>query len=236
MALRGNIFLDGIAAGSGLLLATDSHATMLSGQTRWEGLESPFQFARLRTTDDEAEACQDENRLRELGTIRVQIEWVDVVRQEAWRPPSTSVNSNEPVYERSKKAGAHCTSLGELEISRRKNWYSTTRVPYIDPMEFVFQYAPLDWLRAKEIAPVPSSASTSRNQKRRREVEEPSEDSDDTVSEVLDEEEAAVYQRLRAKVANRQSTKRRRVKCEPAEGSRAVLSNPGEVIDLTGDD
>ena len=33
----------------------------------------PFQFARLQTTDDDDEACQDETRLRELGTVRVGI-------------------------------------------------------------------------------------------------------------------------------------------------------------------
>jgi hypothetical protein len=49
------------------------HATSISGHTRWEGLESPFLFARLRTTDDESQACQDETRLRELGTVRVGI-------------------------------------------------------------------------------------------------------------------------------------------------------------------
>ena len=157
--------MTGIASGAGLLLDTDVHATTISGQTRWEGLESPFQFARLRTTDNDDEACQDEARLRELGTVRVrriassfvlhsdgnayyictqvQIEWVNVVRPEAWRPPSTSASSNQPIHERSKKASAHCTSLGDVEVSRPKNWYSTTRIPFVEPMDFVFQYAPL---------------------------------------------------------------------------------------------
>lgn len=61
----------GMAAGSGMLLARDTHAAMLSGQARREGFESPFLFARLKTTDDESEACRNENRLQELGTIRV---------------------------------------------------------------------------------------------------------------------------------------------------------------------
>ena len=67
------LFEIGIASGAGLLLDIDVHATTISGQTRVEGLEMPFQFARLQTTDDDDEACQDETRLRELGTVRVGI-------------------------------------------------------------------------------------------------------------------------------------------------------------------
>ncbi|KAF8591175.1 hypothetical protein K439DRAFT_1065583 [Ramaria rubella] len=245
VALRGNIFLDGIASGAGLLLATDMHACMISGQTRWEGLESPFQFARLKTTDDESEACQDEARLRELGTIRVQIEWVNVVRQEEWRQPSTSTLANQPIHERSKKASAHCTSLGELEISRPKHWYSTTKIPYIEPLDFVFQYAPVDWLRARGIfsAPAlvpasPTASSNSRPGKRRQHDSKMDNSSaEETLTEVLDEEEAAIYQRLKAKMANRKHAKRlKTVKQEPDTGPRKRLAHPPEVIDLTGED
>ncbi|KAF8518227.1 hypothetical protein JB92DRAFT_2903901 [Gautieria morchelliformis] len=244
-ALRGNIYLDGIASGAGLLLATDVHATTISGQTRWEGLESPFLFAKLRTTDNEAEACQDETRLRELGTVRVQIEWVEVVRPEAWRPHSaTSASSNQPVHERSKKASAHCTSLGAVEVSRPKNWYSTSRIPFVEPSEFIFQYAPLDWLRAQSIAPalpvpIPLAPTGPTPSGSRRSRDEAGEDSEDAVAELLDEEEAAVYQRLKAKMAGHQHKKRRKsttVKQESDTVSKLVLSQPSEIIDLTGDD
>lgn len=146
----------------------------------------------------------------------MQIEWVEVVRQEIWRPSTTPAASNQPIHERSKKASSHCTSLGEVEVSRPKNWYSTVRIPTIEPMEFVFQYAPLgawryhvtygdrsdcraastDWLRAQDIVPLPLVPIPPSTGKRRHDTETEG-DSETAISELLDEEEAAVYQRLK---------------------------------------
>ncbi|KIJ51527.1 hypothetical protein M422DRAFT_65482 [Sphaerobolus stellatus SS14] len=238
--LRGNIFLDGIAAGAGLLLPTDIHATSISGQTRWEGFEAPFVFAKLKTTDDETEACQDERRLRDLGTIRIQMEWVHILRQEQWRPPSSNLSESvdQPIHERSKKASAHCTGLGDIEISRPKNWYTTVRINDIEPVDFVFQYAPLDWLKAKGITPASSSTSNtttssgSSNSRKRRESTIANDDSD---LELLDPEEVEMYRKLKQKMSNKGPSKRTKVvKQEP----RLVSLRKGspEVIDLTGDD
>ncbi|KAF8525875.1 hypothetical protein BU17DRAFT_62434 [Hysterangium stoloniferum] len=243
--LRGNIFLDGISAGAGLLLSTDTHATTISGQTRWENYESPFVFAKLRTTDDEDEACQDERRLRDLGTVRVQMEWVQVVAQEAWRPPSNTLHDStaQPIYERAKKASAHCTSLGDIEISRPKNWFATVRIPSIEPAEYIFKYAPLDWLNAEGITlSVPSSSAMSGSSKRRHESSTITPGNSESEVELLDPHEAEEYKRLKAKIACQKSRidrgkRHRAVKQEPGPsilpGGRI---GPPQVIDLTGDD
>lgn len=84
-------------------------------------------------------------------------------------------------------------------------------------MEFVFQYAPFgrfrrsttsgsfallksctsDWLQAQEIVPAPSAPTGSSHAGQRRQRTDSDVNSDDGTSEVLDEEEAAIYQRLR---------------------------------------
>lgn len=48
------------------------------GDTDLDGYEAPFLFTRLRTTDNEDEACQDEFRIRELGSVKVVIRLNDV--------------------------------------------------------------------------------------------------------------------------------------------------------------
>jgi len=72
------------------------------------------------------------------------MEWVHVLRQEPWKPASSALSDSvdQPVHERSKKASAHCTSLGDIQMSRPKNWYTTTRVHGVETVEFVFTYAP----------------------------------------------------------------------------------------------
>jgi len=216
-ALRGNVYLDGMAAEAGLLLPNDMRPTCISGQTRLEGIESPFMFARLRTTDDETEACRDERHLDDLGTIRVKMDWVTILRQETWRPATTALSDamKQPIYERSKKASSHCASLGDVAFVRPRKWYATTVIPGTDPVEFVVQYAPLDWLRAEGIAPMPAPdvrkrrASTAQN--------------DHSDLELLDPEEVAVYRPTKDKMANGRPAKR-------------VKQEHPEVIDLTGDD
>ncbi|KAI0716756.1 hypothetical protein C8Q76DRAFT_725513 [Earliella scabrosa] len=139
--------------------------------------ESPFQFATLVTTDDdEATFLQDVTNIGEIRVTVHRIHRVKLTKREIQqREKNLKRNGNRrdvnaykefpgtgPVHESSKKAGAHCITLGEARPVKasRSTKPSTTKTRVINPAEgphavFVFHYRPLAHLQAQGIAPLP---------------------------------------------------------------------------------
>ncbi|KAI0631244.1 hypothetical protein C8Q77DRAFT_195635 [Trametes polyzona] len=120
----------------------------------------PFQFSNLETTDDET-ALWTANpvALEELGTIQVR-----VVRIHAQQPTTafkpTFLASIGAVYERSKKLGAQCVSLGgPVRTKKREKARATPLNPRGGPdAKFIFRYMPPALLQAQGIMPSSSPA------------------------------------------------------------------------------
>ncbi|KAI9065273.1 hypothetical protein FKP32DRAFT_1590758 [Trametes sanguinea] len=118
---------------------------------------NPFQFADLRTTDnDSAPLTEGHVSPEKVGTIEVRV--VRIHPQTSPVPfKPRPLKSVGPVHERTKKLGAHCVTLGEgikkdgrplsrskaRPLNRREGPYAT----------FVFRYRPAALLQAQGIAP-----------------------------------------------------------------------------------
>ncbi|KAI0697502.1 hypothetical protein C8T65DRAFT_813700 [Cerioporus squamosus] len=115
----------------------------------------PFKFANLLTTDDDEVLGGPSHE--ELGEIEVAVSRIRAEYRSVQRTWGVKFRPTGAVHERSKKAGAHCVTLGEdcrIATSR----IQTCSTP-IDPREgnvakFIFRYRPLALLQAQGIAPL----------------------------------------------------------------------------------
>jgi len=237
VSVRANVYLDGVFVGAGLLLEHERHPFHLTGHTKAEGIERPYMFSKLSLTDDEETAEQNYERISQLGTIRIQIEFVSMAMEEAFRAPAQIPSFDATIHESHKKAGSHCTSLGNAIVSvKPKKWYTTTRLAYLPILEFVFSYASRGWLEAKGVIPdTLQTPDTSRSAKRKRKAPRDSASSvvmsDNSDEDVLHPDEALVYRGLKEKMS---SHKKSKIKLEP--GRPPQRFSKAEVIDLTLDD
>ncbi|KAH9852267.1 hypothetical protein C2E23DRAFT_192821 [Lenzites betulinus] len=113
-----------------------------------------FQFADLQTTDDDA-ALGNAANLEKLGTIELRVFHIraETGRERPFRPRAfTGVGT---VHERSKKAGAHCVTLGETIPSghgrggtRSCKVLNKKEGPFVT---FVWRYRPAALLQAEGI-------------------------------------------------------------------------------------
>ncbi|KAH9899204.1 hypothetical protein C8Q73DRAFT_724150 [Cubamyces lactineus] len=196
----------------------------------------PFQFADLRTTDDDsALLANDAKAVEKIGGIEVDITRVHPhVPRAAFRPQTCRVIG--VVHERSKKLGVHRVTLGEgIKIKKPPVWSKS--VP-LDPREgpfvsFIFRYRPAALLQAQGIMPPPAPEPThfwrayegSSNKGKRQDGSktEVKRKPEIEVIEISDDEDIADGKPII------------RVKREP--GYRARLKpDPSDVIDLTLDD
>jgi len=126
----------------------------MTGHEKSDGIEQPYRFGKLALTDDDSVASVDDPRMMELGTIRLVLDWVQVVEQLPFRP-TAEVQALGPVHERTKKARSHNAELGEARRSTKKQWFTTTSIGR-RKTTVVFQYAPEDWLQARGIITAPA--------------------------------------------------------------------------------
>lgn len=172
--IEGSFYFIGISACSSMF--SSNAASIRGGRTHLKDYEAPFLFARLRTTDNEDEACQDESRIRELGSIKVshqfgwrilficfplwfqvKIEWVRVLGEVPFRSEALPQTLNQPVWEGTKKAtnAGHSVTLGNWEETARGRWLSSEPVSGIPVCEFIFRYGPIGiWTKCDIIKPV----------------------------------------------------------------------------------
>ncbi|PIL23301.1 hypothetical protein GSI_14611 [Ganoderma sinense ZZ0214-1] len=225
--------------------------------------EQAFEFANLKTTDDDELLSRLSNHT-DVGAIEV-----GVVRVHAeGRPVSVTVDKFSgmgAVHERSKKAGAHSVGLGEGSLVQP--WTQMWVHDPIDPLEgkvatFIFRYRPRDLLQAQGIMPLdrPQSSEVDpstvkrenkrpgtpqqRDAKRRRGGSASASGSrtqsakkDLGVVEVLSDEED--YDALKSQLRKLQSKfdKAARKKFGDVKQEQdIVVGSNGDVIDLTLDD
>ncbi|KAL1949005.1 hypothetical protein VTO73DRAFT_10811 [Trametes versicolor] len=118
-----------------------------------------LQFADLKTTDDDGAAMA----LDTLGTIELRVFHIHAeTRSKPFRP--SAFDGVGAVHERSKKAGAHCVSLGDTVddpgLPSRARGHKVCKLlnPADGPfVTFVFRYRPAVLLQAEGIMPLPAS-------------------------------------------------------------------------------
>ncbi|KAG9042795.1 hypothetical protein FS837_010384 [Tulasnella sp. UAMH 9824] len=188
----------------------------------------PFQFASLKTTDDDAYLDRP-TELKAPGTIRVQMYRVQVTGSDSWKPPPLPQVPSF-VHERSKKAGAHITQFGKKEVSGSSQIFFAK--PYTsadtDPwVTFEFRYRSAAILQAEGIMPKPQSSQTKNLGRGREKGEKGGEHEAEILA--LEAEQAKLDGRGAALKAKLGSVKVKR----QASPIRVPRSAVPEVIDLT---
>ncbi|KZS88043.1 hypothetical protein SISNIDRAFT_277209 [Sistotremastrum niveocremeum HHB9708] len=217
---------------------------------------APFVFAPIKLTEHFAEAERDEGTLKNLGTIKTEIEFVKRTGEPAglWAHPTHK--KDVTVHEMAKKGGGHFSRLGDAISVPSPIPIKIVALEHLPKLVCTFSYAPEEWLRAKEIIKAPSSSPEStpeprnvlkrKNQnideatapKKSKTTAGPSrpkpavklEEHDD---DFLDPDEARLFQKLRNKIKEKKQAQGI-VKLEPFIPEPGLL-RPGEVIDLTDD-
>ncbi|KAG8960437.1 hypothetical protein FRC05_006851 [Tulasnella sp. 425] len=154
------VYLDGNKAevARALMGKGRNYSGCLDGGRVTETSRCPFEFASLRTTDDDAYLGQSFG-VNAPGTIRVQMYRVRVTGDSSWEPCSVPEATSIVHEKKSKKAGGHVTRLGRQEALVQVPRYYTSK-PYhasdIDPwVSFEFRYRPAAILQAEGIMPKP---------------------------------------------------------------------------------
>ncbi|KAI0702805.1 hypothetical protein C8T65DRAFT_831091 [Cerioporus squamosus] len=224
-------------------------------------IEQPFQFADLKTSDDDS-LLSNMSSNADLGTIRVSIRRVHEHYTLVPFTPAT-FNAVEKVHERSKKAGAHNVALGKGSRIADPPLRYLFRYDPIDPLEgyiatFVFRYRPRALLQAQGVMPLspPSQEATSPAKRvgdsvddrpaKRPKTEPGATQVDMGVIELSDDDEDLDVLQGRLKQLQRkvELAKRKKggktpigtVKKEPETSQRRAVGDPDDVIDLTVDD
>ncbi|KAI9065274.1 hypothetical protein FKP32DRAFT_511700 [Trametes sanguinea] len=203
---------------------------------------SAFQFADLRTTDDDSALLASGHACPEkVGTIEVRV--VHIHPQPQVVPfTATHYAGVGPVHERSKKLGAHCVTLGEevkADVSRSHRRASRPLDPRGRPhATFVFRYRPLALLQAQGIAPPEPGLGLNKE-----EPGQPSSSNGRDETRVPVKSEPRPASQLHANVIqlydSEESVDRKpalRVKREADIRRVAIKSDPDDVIDLTLDE
>ncbi|KZS97239.1 hypothetical protein SISNIDRAFT_463172 [Sistotremastrum niveocremeum HHB9708] len=237
-----------------------SSRSLMDGCTMPNGLVSPFLFADMKLTD-ETRACEtDPERIRNMGTVKISVDFVErrgVSSAPSARPEFKSL----PMNERVKKGGGHCAVLGEPVLrtqSRRKDRDVVETIKGMPVIEFVFSYAPEDWLRAKNIItatlnpqPIPSTSNALKrrnpniettnkpNKSLKTSTQSRPSQADTGIKielhddELLEADDARLLRQLADKIKNKKKAQGI-VKFEPLVPDAGLLRR-GEVIDLTDD-
>ncbi|CAE6427872.1 unnamed protein product [Rhizoctonia solani] len=153
--LRGDIWLDGVPVGGGLLLPNETRGIKMTGYAAGDTAERPYHFGKQQLTDDDDLSSPDDPRLSELNTIRILLDWVYVTEERAKHQPSAAPPGLGPIHEKAaKKAHGDSAGLGAVRPSAARQWYTTQSIGMKKTM-LVFHYAPEDWLMAKKIITSP---------------------------------------------------------------------------------
>ncbi|CAE6443496.1 unnamed protein product [Rhizoctonia solani] len=172
--LRGDIWLDGVSVGGGLLLPNESRGIKMTGHAAGNNAERPYHFGKQQLTgklpdlptfgqgtdlprslDDEDISSPDDPRLSELNTIRLVLDWVYVTEERIGHTPVAPPTNLGPIHEKAaKKAHGDAAGLGAVRPSVARQWYTTQSIG-MKKTVLVFHYAPEDWLMAKKIISAP---------------------------------------------------------------------------------
>ncbi|KAG8690668.1 hypothetical protein FRC09_011896 [Ceratobasidium sp. 395] len=154
--LRGDIWLDGVPVGGGLLMPNETRGIKMTGHSAGSTSERPYHFGKQQLTDDENISDPSDPRLQELNTIRLVLDWVYVTEERHYSQPAAPPKLG-PIHERAaKKAHGDAAGLGESRPAPPRQWYNTQSIG-MKKTVLVFHYAPQDWLMAKKIISAPIS-------------------------------------------------------------------------------
>jgi len=148
-----HIYADGELMAKSYCGANDS--TQIKGSYVSPSMRKPFVFSKLNLTDDESSLKSPESWAN-IGLIEAQLFRVIGVSKAKFTAIQACL-ANDPVHERSKKAGSHRIGLGKTVKSTAKG----VKVTYLDEVtgepyvKFQFMYRPRALLQAQEIIPAP---------------------------------------------------------------------------------
>ncbi|KAF8339903.1 uncharacterized protein EI90DRAFT_2299914 [Cantharellus anzutake] len=230
-----SLYADGVYVGGRVVRPTTlGQVTRIDSAMDSPLTERPCIFASLRLTDDDT-AIRGGPSLEEMGTLRITIQPVVETGRSQFSGSTRSLPGDNPINERSKKAGSHAVKLGEARLIRNPRSLITT-VPVMGtvPHEIIFKYAPIDFLQAQEIAPRhvsvtsgqhstdqvkgepssslgksgPSTVKVKNESKKRVKEEDPIVISSDDDSPALTTEEQDQLARIKAKARGARSSKK----------------------------
>ncbi|RDX49743.1 hypothetical protein OH76DRAFT_1403328 [Lentinus brumalis] len=222
-------------------------------------IEQPFQFADLKTSDDDS-LLNNMSSNADLGTIKISIRRVHEHYTLIPFTPAT-FNAVEKVHERSKKAGAHNVALGKASRIPDPPMRYLYRHDAINPLEgyiatFVFRYRPRALLQAQGVMPPSPPSQTEVAQAKRKgdsaderpakrpKTEPGAAQADLGVIELSDDDEDLDVLQSRLRQLQRQVERAKRKKGEPIAGTvkkesgasqPRPVDDPDDVIDLTED-
>ncbi|GAA5888448.1 hypothetical protein JCM5296_000633 [Sporobolomyces johnsonii] len=176
--LRTRLLFDG-AKMDGFILRSKFKPAMLDGWRESSTVMRPFAFAKLAVTDDPHLASNDENFIKNVGTIQVHVHRVKFLGEKPFPKRPLEGVKNQVIDERSKKATlSHQANLGQAKLTPYRHRF-TVSCEYVDERKqpsqiFEFKYrsrALLELQGLVEPAPAPPQAvagpSTSNTNKRK---------------------------------------------------------------------
>lgn len=172
--LRCQPWLDGLKFASKIMHDTDVANEKVSVSYRHQVSESMarlYQFGRRVLTDSDDALQPNESVLEQLNTVQVKLSWGRITKQ-IRKPKYKTPADNGPVHERAAKKGhSGSAELGNPISLRAPRGCGFRGELSLEPVLFIFRYAPRDWLRAREIiphSPKLESSSAQIGQKRAR--------------------------------------------------------------------
>ncbi|KZO90664.1 hypothetical protein CALVIDRAFT_542412 [Calocera viscosa TUFC12733] len=246
-AIRGRISIDGrLAAGVIVRASSRSRTVPSSGFPITATQTKLYQFGKISLTEDEHLALQDENLIKQLGTIKMLCETGNAV-PDNWIS-GFSPSEVKPVHEKSKKGASHWVVPG-AEVQEHRIVYAF-RPNGGRASTLVFHYAPKDLLQARGIMPrdTPVNEEEERAESEENHSNEPAVKVEDMEGENSEEARAAearirqLEEELAALRRDKDKGKRaadglgtgrptKRMKLEQIDTNRFFAA--GEVIDLT---
>ncbi|KAF8280910.1 hypothetical protein DL93DRAFT_2234702, partial [Clavulina sp. PMI_390] len=157
---RVDVYLDGtwLTAKGFTKASTADQPLYLDGVWVSESQKKSFVFGKLILAEDDESDSIDAQTLKNLGTIRVEIQAV------TYQPSSptfvartVTLPSETPISEKAKKGGAHVTRLGPSKTVASVPRFRTTNIPDSESRDGIFHYAPIELLYAREILERPLS-------------------------------------------------------------------------------
>lgn len=174
--LRCRPHLDGISCSGTYItarrIARKENGT-LKGHVCGKLMVQPYCFGKRKLTDNENIAPLSREIQKDLNTIQAKLQWGHVGSD--CSPAYKKIPESRPLHEKMAKKG-HSGSAGldkpKLDPGLATGWSFFEPTPSLQPITFVFRYAPQDWLQAREIIPSSqqsgSSSSPEPNSTRKR--------------------------------------------------------------------
>ncbi|KAF8339914.1 uncharacterized protein EI90DRAFT_3151337 [Cantharellus anzutake] len=144
---------DGVSLGGNSIDNESIHSGRIDAVWESETTEKLFTFAPLLLTEDDLHQ-QGADLAENVGVVKVKI-YRATARKTQFTPKTISMPGDRPIHEKNKKAVSHAIRLGEVRSTNEHpcEWVSPKRSHGAIMYEVDFRYAPIDYLRARGIAP-----------------------------------------------------------------------------------